>query len=237
VPAESPTSLVSSVHRTRYCISTGIPQSKEALFPAHMVGNCTSRHIYRICRRKHRTLVHGNYFDTVSVSRRKKNFTHREYYNLQAAVGYWIYNNLGIGIICSANRPASNSRTNFYSRSRRKQRGRSRHLGQSLDLVSFKLNSLTSSSFTWKQICELALADPTFCTPGAIDVIVGSDQLWSLYTGGRKYFGNDFPFALNTVFSLVYCRFLFCLRWYIDDTIAVTHHADLDIHRDGQHST
>ncbi|XP_044779747.1 uncharacterized protein LOC123327400 [Drosophila simulans] len=95
---------------------------------------------------------------------------------------------------------------------------RSRHSGQTVELVSFILTSLTSSlpaqvidtsSSTWRQICELPLADPTFCTPGAIDVIVGSDQLWSLYTGDRKHFGSYSAF---------------------DDhpTSAVTHHADLD---------
>ncbi|XP_070068173.1 uncharacterized protein [Drosophila takahashii] len=95
---------------------------------------------------------------------------------------------------------------------------RSRHSDHHIEMVSFILPSLTSSlpaqaidtsSTTWKQISALPLADPTFCTPGSIDVIVGSDQLWGLYTGERKYFGS----------------YNAC-----DDHItpAVTHHADLD---------
>ncbi|XP_041631681.2 uncharacterized protein [Drosophila kikkawai] len=112
---------------------------------------------------------------------------------------------------------------------------RSRHSDQTVELVSFILNSLTSSlpaqaidtsSSTWKQICELPLADPTFCTPGSIDVIVGSDQLWSLYTGEQKCFGNDAPIALNTVFGWIIAGSYNACDDYL--TSAVTHHADLD---------
>ncbi|XP_041633403.1 uncharacterized protein [Drosophila kikkawai] len=94
---------------------------------------------------------------------------------------------------------------------------RSRHSDQTVELVPFILNSLTSSlpaqaidtsSSTWKQICELPLADPSFCTPGSIDVIVGSDQLWSLYTGEQKCFANDAPIALNTVFDKMVRSFM-----------------------------
>ncbi|KAM8719033.1 hypothetical protein ACLKA7_011696 [Drosophila subpalustris] len=95
---------------------------------------------------------------------------------------------------------------------------RSRNSNQVVELASFILASLTSSlpaqaidtsSSTWKQICSLPLADPTFCTPGSIDVIVGSDQLWSLYTGERKSFGSYITRDENLI-------------------PAVTHHADLD---------
>nr|XP_041631969.1 uncharacterized protein LOC121502441 [Drosophila kikkawai] len=112
---------------------------------------------------------------------------------------------------------------------------RSRHSDQTVELVSFILNSLTSSlpaqaidtsSSTWKQICELPLADPTFCTPGSIDVIVGSDQLWSLYTGEQKCFGNDAPIALNTVFGWIIAGSYNACDDHL--TSAVTHHADLD---------
>jgi len=83
-----------------------------------------------------------------------------------------------------------------------------------IEMDSFILSSLTSSlpaqtidtsSSTWKEISTLPLADPTFCTPGSVDVIVGTDhiQLWSLYTGERKYFGKDYPIALNTIFGWI----------------------------------
>jgi len=77
---------------------------------------------------------------------------------------------------------------------------------------SLLLSSLTSSlsaqtidtlPLTWKEISALPLADPTFCTPGSINVIVGFDQLRSLYTGQRKYFGKDYPIALNTIFGCI----------------------------------
>ncbi|XP_070068129.1 uncharacterized protein [Drosophila takahashii] len=58
---------------------------------------------------------------------------------------------------------------------------RSRHSDHHIEMVSFILPSLTSSlpaqaidtsSTTWKKISALPLADPTFCTPGSIDVIL-----------------------------------------------------------------
>ncbi|XP_044778690.1 uncharacterized protein LOC123327154 [Drosophila simulans] len=280
------------------------------LSPAHMVGNCTSRHTCRICRRKHHTLVHGssqpiqngNNIDTASVDSRDRpavshagstighnqplareghrlgretpaenNFTHHTLENIPAAGSQTLLPTILADVIdawgntttCrllldtgSTITLASESfvqrigvrRTHArisilglaansagVTRGRAHIKLRSRHSGQTVELVSFILTSLTSSlpaqvidtsSSTWRQICELPLADPTFCTPGAIDVIVGSDQLWSLYTGDRKHFGNDFPIALNTVFGWIlagsYSAF--------DDhpTSAVTHHADLD---------
>jgi len=75
-------------------------------------------------------------------------------------------------------------------------------------------------------ISALPLADPTFCTPGSIDVIVGSDQLWSLYTGERKYFGKDYPIALHTIFGWIIAGSYTACDDHI--TPAVTHHANLD---------
>ncbi|XP_044779750.1 uncharacterized protein LOC123327402 [Drosophila simulans] len=263
------------------------------LSPAHMVGNCTSRHTCRICRRKHHTLVHGssqpiqngNNIGTASVDSRDRpavshagstighnqplareghrlgsetpaenNFTHHTLENIPAAGSQTLLPTILADVIdawgntttCrllldtgSTITLASESfvqrigvrRTHArisilglaansagVTRGRAHIKLRSRHSGQTVELVSFILTSLTSSlpaqvidtsSSTWRQICELPLADPTFCTPGAIDVIVGSDQLWSLYTGDRKHFGSYSAF---------------------DDhpTSAVTHHADLD---------
>ncbi|XP_043650079.1 uncharacterized protein LOC122618022 [Drosophila teissieri] len=260
------------------------------LSPAHMVGNCTSRHTCRICRRKHHTLVHGssqpiqngNNIDTASVDSRDRpavshagstighnkplareghrlgsetpaenNFTHHTLENIPAAGSQTLLSTILADVIdawgntttCrllldtgSTITLASESfvqrigvrRTHArisilglaansagVTRGRAHIKLRSRHSGQTVELVSFILNSLMSSlpaqvidtsSSTWRQVCELPLADPTFCT---IDVIVGSDQLWSLYTGDRKHFGSYSAF---------------------DDqpTSAVTHHADLD---------
>ncbi|XP_070142079.1 uncharacterized protein [Drosophila kikkawai] len=39
-------------------------------------------------------------------------------------------------------------------------------------------------------IRRLPLADPKFGAPGKIDVILGADQLWNIYTGHRREFGS-----------------------------------------------
>ncbi|XP_043062753.1 uncharacterized protein LOC122319488 [Drosophila yakuba] len=259
-----------------------------------MVGNCTSRHTCRICRRKHHTLVHGssqpiqngNNIDTASVDSRDRpavshagstighnqplareghrlgsethaenNFTHHTLENIPAAGSQTLLptiladvidawgNTTTCRLLLDTGSTITLTSESFVqrigvrrtharisilglaansagvTRGRAHIKLRSRHSGQTVELVSFILNSLTSSlpaqvidtsSSTWRQICELPLADPTFCTPEAIDVIVGSDQLWSLYTGDRKHFGSYSAF---------------------DDhpTSAVTHHADLDM--------
>ncbi|XP_043063191.1 uncharacterized protein LOC122319659 [Drosophila yakuba] len=280
------------------------------LSPAHMVGNCTSRHTCRICRRKHHTLVHGssqpiqngNNIDTASVGScdrpavshagstighnqplareghrlgsetpAENNFTHHTLENIPAAGSQTLLPTILADVIdawgntttCrllldtgSTITLASESfvqrigvrRTHArisilglaansagVTRGRAHIKLRSRHSGQAVELVSIILNSLTSSlpaqvidtsSSTWRQICELPLAAPTFCTPGAIDVIVGSDQLWSLYTGDRKHFGNGFPIDLNTVFGWILAGSYSAFNDY--PTSAVTHHADLD---------
>ncbi|XP_070854450.1 uncharacterized protein [Drosophila suzukii] len=122
-----------------------------------------------------------------------------------------------------------------HTRGRAHFKLRSRHSDHIIEMDSFILSSLTSSlpeqtidtsSSTWKEISALPLADPTFCTPGSIDVIVGSDQLWSLYTGERKYFGKDYPIALNTIFGWIIAGSYTACDDHI--TPAVTHHADLD---------
>ncbi|EDX18436.1 GD15552 [Drosophila simulans] len=59
-------SVISSSHSTLHL------DGNSSKFPAHMVGNCTSRHTRRICRRKHHTLVNGNYFDTASLDIRDR---------------------------------------------------------------------------------------------------------------------------------------------------------------------
>ncbi|XP_036344265.1 uncharacterized protein LOC118753492 [Rhagoletis pomonella] len=89
---------------------------------------------------------------------------------------------------------------------------------------SIPAQAINTSSSTWEQICQLPLADPSFGQPGAIDVIIGSDQLWNLYNGERKFFGNDFPIA---VFGWVIAGSYSSADE--DSTPALAHHAQLDL--------
>nr|XP_044248782.1 uncharacterized protein LOC123002531 [Drosophila takahashii] len=263
------------------------------LSASHMVGNCTSKHTCRVCRRKHHTLVHdppqmsgtGTYQEPLSVNNSnlpstsragaltsinqlrhqddppsgnvpsvENNYTHHTLENIPVAglqtllptiladvIDAW-GNTTTCRMLLDTGSTITLASESFVqrigvhrtharisilglaannaglTRGRAHFKLRSRHSDHHIEMVSFILPSLTSSlpaqaidtsSTTWKQISALPLADPTFCTPGSIDVIVGSDQLWGLYTGERKYFGS----------------YNAC-----DDHItpAVTHHADLD---------
>ncbi|XP_068143456.1 uncharacterized protein [Drosophila tropicalis] len=55
---------------------------------------------------------------------------------------------------------------------------------------SIPAQAINTSSSHWGQIRKLKLADPSFHIPNAIDVILGSDQLWNLYLGEIKTFGS-----------------------------------------------
>ncbi|XP_068140372.1 uncharacterized protein [Drosophila tropicalis] len=55
---------------------------------------------------------------------------------------------------------------------------------------SIPAHAINTSSSHWRQIRQLKLADPSFHIPNAIDVILGSDQLWNLYLGEIKTFGS-----------------------------------------------
>ncbi|XP_033254138.1 uncharacterized protein LOC117193495 [Drosophila miranda] len=88
----------------------------------------------------------------------------------------------------------------------------SRTSSASVVVTGLIMNTLTSSipaqriesnTPMWKRISDLPLADPTFGKPGEIDVILGADQLWNLYTGQRKEFGSEYPIALHTNFGWV----------------------------------
>nr|XP_041632294.1 uncharacterized protein LOC121502657 [Drosophila kikkawai] len=83
----------------------------------------------------------------------------------------------------------------------------SRTTTASVEVTGLIMSSLTSllpaqqvksSSSIWNKIRRLPLADPTFGAPGKIDVILGADQLWNIYTGHRREFGIEYPIALHT---------------------------------------
>ncbi|XP_070144903.1 uncharacterized protein [Drosophila kikkawai] len=88
----------------------------------------------------------------------------------------------------------------------------SRTTTASVEVTGLIMSSLTSllpaqqvksSSSIWNKISRLPLADPTFGAPGKIDVILGADQLWNIYTGHRREFGIEYPIALHTNFGWV----------------------------------
>jgi len=75
------------------------------------------------------------------------------------------------------------------------------------DLTMSSLSSLIpaqqikSSAPIWNKIRSLPLADPTFGATGKIEVILGPDQLWNIYTGHRQEF--EYPIALHINFGWV----------------------------------
>ncbi|XP_041449923.1 uncharacterized protein LOC121404463 [Drosophila obscura] len=88
---------------------------------------------------------------------------------------------------------------------------------------SIPAQRIESNTPMWGKIFELPLADPTFGTPGEIDLILGADQLWNIYTGERKEFGFAYPIALHTKFGWVITG---SYHIGIDDyTHALAHHA------------
>lgn len=50
----------------------------------------------------------------------------------------------------------------------------------------------------WTHLNNLQLADPNFDEPGAIDVLLGTDIVWSIMDGGRLDGETGTPFAINT---------------------------------------
>ncbi|XP_068144891.1 uncharacterized protein [Drosophila tropicalis] len=88
-----------------------------------------------------------------------------------------------------------------------------------IEVETYILSTLTSalpaqnvdmSSTQWKEILKLPLADPSFGTVGAVDVIFGSDQLWKFCTGEQRSFGPYSTFGEN-------------------QSLAITHHVHLDL--------
>ncbi|XP_046868923.1 uncharacterized protein LOC124461446 [Drosophila willistoni] len=88
-----------------------------------------------------------------------------------------------------------------------------------IEVETYILSTLTSalpaqnvdmSSTQWKEILKSPLADPSFGTVGAVDVIFGSDQLWKFCTGEQRSFGPYSTFGEN-------------------QSLAITHHVHLDL--------
>ncbi|XP_046865635.1 uncharacterized protein LOC124459899 [Drosophila willistoni] len=88
-----------------------------------------------------------------------------------------------------------------------------------IEVETYIVSTLTSalpaqnvdmSSTQWKEILKLPLADPSFGTVGAVDVIFGSDQLWKFCTGEQRSFGPYSTFGEN-------------------QSLAITHHVHLDL--------
>jgi len=57
----------------------------------------------------------------------------------------------------------------------------------------------------WSHITGLQLADPTFNKPGKIEMLLGSDVLFSILTEGFRGGSKSSPLAQNTIFGWVLC--------------------------------
>ncbi|XP_070140001.1 uncharacterized protein [Drosophila kikkawai] len=73
--------------------------------------------------------------------------------------------------------------------------------GVSRGRATFTLLSRTTTASV--EVTGLIMTDPTFGAPANIDVILGADQLWNIYTGHRREFGIEYPIALHTNFGWV----------------------------------
>ncbi|XP_004524429.1 uncharacterized protein LOC101462985 [Ceratitis capitata] len=108
--------------------------------------------------------------------------------------------------------------------------------GRKLDVNAFILNKLTShipaqtvniSAALWQSIIKLPLADLSFAESAQIDVLIGSDQVWNIYTGDKRQFGPNLPIWLNTIFGWVVAGTHFSK--IEADLTAESHHATVNI--------
>lgn len=55
----------------------------------------------------------------------------------------------------------------------------------------------------WKPPPNIVLADPQFCEPGQIDIIIGAEYFYDLLTDGRSKISEEGPTLQNTVFGWI----------------------------------
>ncbi|XP_058840681.1 uncharacterized protein LOC131696154 [Topomyia yanbarensis] len=73
-----------------------------------------------------------------------------------------------------------------------------------LPKVTIDLPSLTLDTTTWKIPDGITLADPAFNQPNAIDLVLGAEIFFDLFSiPGRIYLGDTFPLLINSVFGWV----------------------------------
>ncbi|XP_050746280.1 uncharacterized protein LOC127012102 [Drosophila biarmipes] len=144
---------------------------------SHQVRDCNSSNTCRQCNAKHHTLVHP--IEARSVPEAPAHSTAAD--TNTAAVSHHILER--------ANNPALLPTV----------------VANVIDTWGNETSSqqVKSNATIWTKIRSLPLADPTFGSPGKIDVILGADQLWNLYTGHRREFGIEYPIALHTNFGWV----------------------------------
>ncbi|XP_050746081.1 uncharacterized protein LOC108027240 [Drosophila biarmipes] len=144
---------------------------------SHQVRDCNSSNTCRQCNAKHHTLVHPIKARSVPVAPAHSTAADTN----TAAVSHHILER--------ANNPALLPTV----------------VANVIDTWGNETSSqqVKSNATIWTKIRSLPLADPTFGSPGKIDVILGADQLWNLYTGHRREFGIEYPIALHTNFGWV----------------------------------
>nr|CAD7571841.1 unnamed protein product [Timema californicum] len=72
-----------------------------------------------------------------------------------------------------------------------------------LPRITGHLSSTPLSSPTWSHVSNLKLADPTCCTPGPIDMLIGAETFSHIITGRKLEGESGTPCALETVFGWV----------------------------------
>ncbi|XP_070138639.1 uncharacterized protein [Drosophila bipectinata] len=142
---------------------------------SHQVRDCNSSNTCRQCNAKHHTLVHPIEARSVPVAPAHSTAADTN----TAAVSHHILER--------ANNPALLPTV----------------VANVIDTWGNETSSqqVKSNATIWTKIRSLPLADPTFGSPGKIDVILGADQLWNLYTGHRREFVIEYPIALHTNFG------------------------------------
>lgn len=72
-----------------------------------------------------------------------------------------------------------------------------------LDRISSNLPRVQLSNNVKARLKDYTLADPTFDTPGPIDLLLGADLFAQTLLGPAVDLGNNMPYALNTIFGYV----------------------------------
>ena len=85
------------------------------------------------------------------------------------------------------------------------------HNGGSIELTAIVVSTVTCDlpiypvpfDLSWKHVPDLPLADPSYCQPGRIDILLGVDVLVDVLLHGRQAGPPDTPVALETEFGWV----------------------------------
>lgn len=69
--------------------------------------------------------------------------------------------------------------------------------------ITLMLPRTELNSSGWHHLEGLQLADPSFNTPGNIDLLIGAEYALGILTGGKVVGNENEPFAINTIFGWI----------------------------------